>query len=265
MDQDLIVRRVMEELTRKSAASSPDPEKGISMTAQSNCNLTEFVGTTVLDTIGMVIANVDPTIHEKLGLDAKYRSLGIISSRVGAGPQAVAADEAVKSTNTEVVMLELPRDTKGGGGHGVLIVFGAEEVSDARRAVEIVLGSLEAMSGDVYMNDAGHIEVEYSARASQVLSKYLGADEGKAWGFLAGCPAGIGVVMADVAVKSANVELKQYMSPSNGTSFSNEFMIMVTGDSGAVKQAVMAGREAGIKLLGTMGDTPASLSKPYIN
>ncbi len=36
----------------------------------------------------------------------------------------MAADEAVKATNTEVVSIELPRDTKGGAGHGSLIVLG---------------------------------------------------------------------------------------------------------------------------------------------
>lgn len=33
----------------------------------------------------------------------------------------MAADEAVKATNTEILVIELPRDTKGGAGHGSLI------------------------------------------------------------------------------------------------------------------------------------------------
>ncbi len=51
-----------------------------------------------------------------MGLDKKYRSLGIISARIGAGPHIMAADEAVKATNTEVVKIEMPRDTKVGQG-----------------------------------------------------------------------------------------------------------------------------------------------------
>ena len=35
----------------------------------------------------------------------------------------MAADEAVKATNTEIVSIELPRDTKGGAGHGSLIIL----------------------------------------------------------------------------------------------------------------------------------------------
>ena len=43
----------------------------------------------------------------KMGLDKKYRSIGIFGGRTGAGPQIMAADEAVKATNTEIVSIEL--------------------------------------------------------------------------------------------------------------------------------------------------------------
>ena len=49
----------------------------------------------------------------------------------------MAVDDAIKATNTEIITVELPRDTKGGAGHGSLIYIGAHDVSDARRAVEI--------------------------------------------------------------------------------------------------------------------------------
>ena len=80
-----------------------------------DCSLTEFVGTTVLDTIGLVIPGIDPSLLEKMNLKKPYKSLGLISSRTGAAGQINAADEAVKSTNTEIVSIELPRDTKGWG------------------------------------------------------------------------------------------------------------------------------------------------------
>ena len=100
-----------------------------------DCSLTEFVGTTVLDTIGLVIPGIDPSLLEKMNLKKPYKSLGLISSRTGAAGQINAADEAVKSTNTEIVSIELPRDTKGWGGHGCFIVIGGDNVSDVRRAV----------------------------------------------------------------------------------------------------------------------------------
>ncbi|MDQ7991823.1 MAG: propanediol utilization microcompartment protein PduB, partial [Propionicimonas sp.] len=74
---------------------------------------TEFVGASAIgDTIGLVIANVDPQIHALMKIDPKYKSIGIVGARTGAGPHIFAADEAVKATNTEIVAIELPRDTK---------------------------------------------------------------------------------------------------------------------------------------------------------
>ena len=57
---------------------------------------------------------------EAMKLTKSYRSIGILGSRTGAGPQIMAADEAVKATNTEIVSIELARDMKGGAGSGSL-------------------------------------------------------------------------------------------------------------------------------------------------
>ncbi len=149
------------------------------------------------DTQGIVIANLDPMIHKLIGFDPKYRSIGVIGGRTGAGPHLMAADEAIKATNTEIIMVEMPRDTKGGAGHGNLIVFGAEDVSDARRAVEVTLETLPKYFGDVYANDQGYTENQYTARASKVLKYALGAPEGRAFGLILGAPAVIGMLMID--------------------------------------------------------------------
>ena len=226
--------------------------------------ITEFVGTAIGDTIGLVIANVDYFLHEKMGLDKKYRSIGIISSRIGAGPHIMAADEAVKATNTEVITIEMPRDTKGGAGHGSLIILAAEDVSDARRAVEVALKELDRTFGDVYVCDSGHLELSYTARASLASEKAFGAPLGKAFGIIASAPAGIGLVMADTAMKTANVELVTYASPGAGTAHTNEVIITITGDSDAVRQSVIAAWDVGLSLLKTMGQEPQSVTKPYI-
>ena len=39
-----------------------------------DCSLTEFVGTTVLDTIGLVIPGIDPSLLEKMNLKKPYKS-----------------------------------------------------------------------------------------------------------------------------------------------------------------------------------------------
>ncbi len=252
---DLVVKQVMD----KFADSAPAPAPA----APSRPAMTEFVGTAFGDTIGIVIANLDYDFHEKLGLDKKYHSIGILSARVGAGPHIMAADEAVKATNTEIVRIELPRDTKGGAGHGSLIIFGAEEVSDARRAIEVALKDVQRTFGDVYANDAGHIELQYTARASIACEKAFNAPVGKAFGLCVGAPAGIGVLMVDAAVKSADVNLLGVASPAAGTSYSNEVIGFFSGDAGAVRQAIMTAREVGVKLLEAFGPAP-SLGQPYI-
>ena len=52
-----------------------------------DCSLTEFVGTTVLDTIGLVIPGIDASLLERMDLKKSYKSLGLISSRTGAAGQ----------------------------------------------------------------------------------------------------------------------------------------------------------------------------------
>lgn len=225
--------------------------------------VTEFVGTAGGDTVGLVIANVDSHLHEHLGLDNTCRSIGIISARVGAPAQMMAADEAVKGTNTQIATIELPRDTKGGAGHGIFIVLKAADVSDARRAVEIALKQTDKYLGNVYVCDAGHLEVQYTARASLIFEKAFGAPSGQAFGIMHAAPAGVGMVVADTALKTADVELITYGSPTNGVlSYTNEILITISGDSGAVIQALTAARKVGLSILRSMGQDPVSLSKP---
>lgn len=271
---DNLMDKLMEEVMKKLGdapqgqapkAEAPKAEGNAPAKKYPTPGLTEFVGINeVGDTIGLVIANVDSSLLQAMNQEKKYRSIGIIGARTGAGPQIMAADEAVKATNTEIVSIELPRDTKGGAGHGSLIILGADDVSDARRAVEVALKEVDRTFGDVYGNDAGHIELQYTARASKALNFAFGAKEGQAFGIIVGAPAAIGVVTADTAVKAANVEVVSYSSPAHGTSFTNESILTVTGDSGAVRQAVLAAKEVGVKLLEALGGPAPSTTTPYI-
>ncbi|HWR29253.1 MAG TPA: propanediol utilization microcompartment protein PduB [Negativicutes bacterium] len=263
--QEELMNKVVDEIKKRmDSQAAPAASAEGKAPCPTSLGMTEFVGTAIGDTIGLVIANVDPALHAKMKIDPKYHSIGILGARTGAGPHIMAADEAVKATNTEIITIELARDTKGGAGHGCLILFGAEEVSDARRAIEVALKELNRTFGDVYGNDAGHIELQYTARASLAVNKAFGAPVGKAFGLMVGAPAAIGVLMADVAVKTANVEICGYASPGGGTSFSNEVILMITGDSGAVRQSVIAARECGVKLLEAMAGPAPSSTTPYI-
>ncbi|NLE97592.1 MAG: propanediol utilization microcompartment protein PduB [Propionibacterium sp.] len=257
---DELINQVMAQVMQRMGGNGPAAEA-----APTRPPSTEFVGTrTVGDTIGLVIANVDPQLLEQLKPEEPFRSIGIIGSRTGAGPHLFAADEAVKATNTEIIRIELPRDTKGGAGHGSLIIFGADDVSDARRAVEVTLEDVERTFGDVYGNDAGHLEFQYTARASHALNKAFGAPVGKSFGILVGAPAAIGIVLADTAVKASTVDVVSFSTPTQGNSLTNEVTLTFTGDSGAVRQAVIAAREAGIPLLESLAGPAASTTTPYI-
>ncbi len=262
---DEIMKRVLAKFSTGNEAVKPT-NGGNSKMRQQQCNLTEFVGATEFgDTIGLVIANVDSSLLESMKLEKKYNSIGILGARTGAGPHIMAADEAVKATNTEVISIELPRDTKGGAGHGSLIILGGEDVSDVKRAIEVALKEVDTRTfGDVYGNEAGHIELQYTARASYACNKTWGTPIGKAFGVIVGAPAAIGVVMADNALKAANVEVVSYATPQHGQSFSNEVTLTITGDSGAVRQAVISARETGIALLSTLGSEPKNDQPSYI-
>ena len=215
-----------------------------------NCTRTEFVGTAVLDTIGLVISGADEQLLRQMGLGMKYRSLGVYSSRTGAAGQLTALDEAVKSTNTEILSVELPRDTKGWGGHGNYAVIGGDTPSDVRRAL--------------YISEAGHLEFAYSSSAGKVLEKAFGAKLGQAFGFLAGSPASIGLVMADNAVKAAEVEIVNYMTPDKGTRHSNEVILAFSGKADNVKEAVLSARQLGLELLIAMGSYPNVPGTSYL-
>lgn len=228
-------------------------------------SMPEFVGTTVLDTIGLVIGNVDDALFKKMNYAKNYRSLGLISSRTGAAGQILAIDEAIKATNCEVMSIDLPRDTKGWGGHGSFIVVGSQNIADARQCIDIALKKITLHAGEVYISKAGHLEFAFSAKAGAALQLGFQAPLDKAFGFICGSPAAIGLLIADMAVKASGIEIIQYLTPSIGTSHSNEVIITITGDTTAVKEAVALARTNGLLLLESMGSKALSPTGiPYI-
>ena len=229
-----------------------------------NCQRTEFVGTSVLDTIGLVISGVNQELLETMNIGTRYRALGLFSSRTGAAGQMTAIDDAVKATNTEVLSIDFPRDTKGWGGHGNYVVLGGNDISDVRHAIQLSLELTNKYAGELYISQAGHLEFSYSASAGTVLSKAFHAVPDQAFGFMAGSPAAIGLVMADTAMKTAPVSIARYMTPSIGTSHSNEVILAISGDASAVKESVLTARQIGLELLIAMGSYPEIPGTPYL-
>ena len=229
-----------------------------------HCTRAEFVGTAVLDTIGLVISGIDDTLLQKMNIGTRYHTLGLFSSRTGAAGHITAIDDAVKATNTEVLSIELPRDTKGWGGHGNYIVLGGNDVSDVRHAVELALELTGKYAGELYISESGHLEFAFSASAGPALQKAFHAEPGHAFGFMAGSPAAIGLVMADTAMKASAVNIISYMTPDIGTSHSNEVILALSGDASAVKEAVLEARQIGLELLIGMGSYPQIPGTPYL-
>ena len=221
------------------------------------CGMTQFVGVGVCDTIGLYIANIDDDLRTQMNIPKKFHAVGLIGSRTGAGAQIQAVDDAVKATSTEVISIEIPRDTKGWGGHGNFIIIGGETPADVKRAVELALEYID-------INAAGHMEFQYSARCGEAINKAFDVPIGRPFGFVCASPAPIGMVIADIALKSAGVELIKTLRPDSGTSHSNEVIIIFTGEASAVKTAVTDARSAGMQLLRSLGSEPLPVTKPYI-
>ena len=221
------------------------------------CGMTQFVGVGVCDTIGLYIANIDDDLRKQMNIPEKFHAVGLIGSRTGAGAQIQAVDDAVKATSTEVISIEIPRDTKGWGGHGNFIIIGGETPADVKRAVELALEYID-------INEAGHMEFQYSARCGEAINKAFDVPIGRPFGFVCASPAPIGMVIADIALKSAGVELIKTLRPDSGTSHSNEVIIIFTGEASAVKTAVTDARSAGMQLLRSLGSEPLPVTKPYI-
>ena len=228
------------------------------------CDMTQFVGAGVCDTIGLYIANVDGELRKQMNIPEKFHAVGLIGSRTGAAAQILAVDDAVKATSTEVISIELPRDTKGWGGHGNFIIIGGETPSDLKRAVELSLELIDKNAGEIYISEAGHMEFQYSARSGEAVNMAFGVPVGQPFGFVCASPAPIGMVIADIALKAAGVELVKTLRPDSGTSHSNEVIIVFTGEASAVKNAVMDAREAGHKLLRALGSEAPPVTEPYI-
>ena len=144
------------------------------------------------------------------------------------------------------------------------VVFAGNDISDVRHAVQLALELTEKYAGELYISESGHLEFAYSASAGPALQKAFHAEPGEAFGFMAGSPAAIGLVMADTAMKASSVKITSYMTPDMGTAHSNEVILSLSGDASAVKEAVLNARQIGLELLIAMGSYPEIPGTPYL-
>ena len=213
---------------------------------------------------GWVISNLDPAIAKAMNIPEKYRSVGVITSRASALPVCVAADEAVKTTGAGLAYLDLTTDCFGQGPRAAFLLLGAEDVSDARRAVQVTLDALPGTFGGMGIGETAGYDVHWSASPGEVLCHpYFGGVPGKAWGFLNGWPKAVGMMMADAALKAASVSLA-HVHTSEENFYHNEYTCSIIGKSGEVLTAVKKAREVAeycIRATGNLEPTPQG--EPY--
>ena len=80
MSSNELVEQIMAQVIARVATpeqqalpDTPHPTGETAM-AEKSCSLTEFVGTAIGDTLGLVIANVDAALLEVMKLEKRYRS-----------------------------------------------------------------------------------------------------------------------------------------------------------------------------------------------
>lgn len=224
----------------------------------------QLVGTAPCDTIGLVIGSIDEELRRQMKIPQEFRAVGLIGSRTGAAAQITAVDDALKQHNASLVSIEIPRDTRSWGGHGNFIIVGSPNISDVRGAVKTAVELIDRNCGEIYISNEGHLEFQYSASCGEAVSSFFGIPFGRAFGFVCASPAPIGLVIADIALKTAGVELVKTLRPSDGTSHSNEIIAVFTGESAAVKRSVIAAREAGLRLLRSLGSEAEPVCEPFI-
>ena len=76
--KDEMMAKIMDEVMKKMGGTEA-PAQSMACEAPQGinedlCGLTEYVGTAMGHTIGLVIANLDYSVHELLKIDPKYRS-----------------------------------------------------------------------------------------------------------------------------------------------------------------------------------------------
>ncbi len=220
----------------------------------------EFVGTAAANTIGLVIGNIHKDIKNLLQIPEEYQAISIISSRTGTVAQAIAIDDAVKAVNAKLLRFEMAIDAGKQCGQGCLFVLGAENISDARRLVEIALKQIDYWASCIYLNEVGHMESHVTPRAGEIIHEIFGAPLGKAFGVIGAAPAGIGIVAVDQAMKAAPVDIVWYGTPSHNLTMMNEFSAGISGDVSAIQKALEVGRNIGCELLHTCGIAPISIT-----
>lgn len=103
----------------------------------------QFVGTAAQTPLSCY-RNIHEDIKALLQIPDEYQAISIVSSRTGTVAQAIAIDDAVKAVNAKLLRFEMAIECWQTVWTGMSpLVLGAENISDARRLVEIALKQID--------------------------------------------------------------------------------------------------------------------------
>ena len=200
-----------------------------------------------------LISNVSPNLSQKLELESKHKSIGIVTADID-DVTYTALDEATKDADVDVVYARsmyagsANASTKlAGEVIGIIAGSSPAEVTSGLRSI------LNFMKNGSYFVSANEDDsITYYAytvsRTGSYLSKVAGIQEGEALAYLIAPPLEA-IYGLDAALKAADVELKEFYGPPSETNFGGG---LLTGSQSACEAACSAFAQA----VQTVADNP---------
>ena len=199
------------------------------------------------------ISNISPGLADKLNLESRHKSLGIITADID-DVTYTALDEATKDADVDVVYA---RSMYAGSANAstklageVIGIIGGPSPAEVKSGLRAILNFMENGSYFVSANDDDSI-VYYAhtiSRTGSYLSKVANIKEGEPLAYLIAPPLEA-IYALDAAMKAADVELVEFFGPPSETNFGGG---LLTGSQSACNAACIAFAEA----VRTIADNP---------
>lgn len=192
-----------------------------------------------------LIANVSPALAQELGVDPKYKSLGILSTDCD-DVTYMALDEATKMASVDVVYAKslyagaANASTKLAGE--VIGILGGPSPSEVTSGLQGAVSFIESGVSFRTANEAGDIVylAHCISRTGTYLSDMAKVRPGEAVAYLIAPPVEA-IYALDAAMKASDVELRAFFAPPSETNFGGG---LLTGTQSACAAACDAFAEA---------------------
>jgi len=192
-----------------------------------------------------IISNLSPELIKGLGIDEKYKCIGIITADSD-DVLYTALDEATKASEVDVVYA---KSMYAGAGNAstklageVIGILGGTSPAEVRSGIKAVEHYFA--DGDCFVSANADDSINYYAhtvsRTGTYLSKIAGVEEGEPLAYLIAPPLEA-VYGLDAALKAADVKLVAMFSPPSETNYGGA---LLTGSQSACYAACMAFAQA---------------------